>query len=168
MPVWKRVLLGYERFLAALEKFICVILSICILTMVTSVILGVISRNASISLTWINEFSQFSCIWAIYIGLGLGIKYKLLAGVDILSVLIPENWKKLMLTIQNVLILFFLAFFVWSSYPLLNLLYSTGRLSSMMRVPIVYGYLGPVIGSVFAFLFAIDVLIRDLIGREEE
>lgn len=168
MIILKKTLRGYQRFLDLLEKLLGFCLVVGLSTMVGCVVIGVVFRNVTLSITWINELAQFSCIWSIYLGLGLGIKYKLLAGVDIIGALMPPLGKKVLVAIQNLLIIFFLTVFVYSSYPLMNLFYSSGRLSPEMRVPIIYGYLGPVLGSTFALLFAVMVLIRDLAGDEKE
>ncbi len=152
----------YDRFLIILEKIIQIFMVISIILMVSCVVVGIIFRNINNSLVWINELAQFSCIWAVYIGFGLCVKHKLLAGVDIIQGILPPSGKKIMSVTQDVLIIFFLVVFLWSSYPLMNLLITTGRLSPEMRVPVFYGYLGPVLGSAFALLFAIYVFIQDL------
>ena len=162
LNVWR----VYLKFLNILEKILGVCLILGLSTMVLCVLVGVAFRNISFSLTWINELAQYSCVWSIYMGLGLGIKYKLLAGVDILGSFMPATGKKILAVFQNLLIIFFLAVFVFSSYPLLNLFYTSGRLSPEMRVPVLYGYLGPVLGSSFALLFAVMVFVRDLVGDE--
>lgn len=172
MGTFKTILQGYGRLLNGLEKVINFFLVLSLTTMVGCVLIGVAFRNASLSITWINELAQFSCVWAIYIGLGLGIRYKMLAGVDIIGTLMPPLGRKCMVVAQNVLIIFFLLVFVLSSYPLMNLFYTSGRLSPEMRVPIIFGYLGPVLGSSFALLYALEVFVRDLLdipaGRKEE
>ena len=35
-----------------------------------------------------------------------------------------------------------------------------------MRIPIFLGYLGPILGSLFALLFAVMVFVRDLSGDQ--
>lgn len=155
---------NYKKLLEILENVINFIMCTTILIMIISVLANIVLRNARASAPWLSELAQFSCVWAVYIGLGLAIKKKMLAGLDILVLVVKGKGHKVLKVTQDVLMIGFLLAFIVTSKPLIDLLVSSGRSSASMRIPVYIGYLGPLIGSIFALFFAIDLLIRDLIG----
>lgn len=142
-----------------LEKIIEGALSITIFVVLLTVVIGVMTRNINFPIVWLGELGTFSCIWAIYLGMALAYRKDMFPNVDIFHGHISKKTRFYMSISHDILILFFLILVLWSSRVFLSHLKVSGQISPEMRLPMVYAYLGPVIGYIFTSFFCLTSLV---------
>lgn len=152
-----------DRISSRIEKFISVLLFICISVLFLTVVFVVITRNINVPVVWLGELGTFSCIWAIYLGMALAYKKDMFPNVDILPAKITARIGSGLSIIYDILILFFLAAVLWSSRLFLSHLFSSGQISPELRVPMFYAYLGPVVGYICTVFFCLVSLAKKIL-----
>ena len=135
--------------------------------MAFTVVMAVIFRYFLNSpLSWAGEVSVFLLVWISFIGGSLGLKYKSQASVTILIDYLPEAARRVLLIINHILMLLFLAFILYYSYKWV-LSPSVGfQKSTAIQIPMWIPYSAVPVGLTCAAIHLLDNLL-DIIRRED-
>ena len=145
-----------------IERVIKIVLAATIATLFITVVISVTTRNINIPVVWLSELGTFSCIWAIFMGMALAYRQDLFPNVDIFHSLMSTKIRSVLSIVYDVLILLFLFVVLWSSRLFLAHLQTSGQISPELRVPMVFAYLGPVLGYIFTAFFCLTSLVGKL------
>jgi len=95
-----------RRVLHWIEQILNIMIALCIAGMTILIFTNVILRYIFHSgITWAEEMSRFMFIWMVFLGSILVLKEGTHIGVDMLVRRVPENLRKLLLFIGNLIIL---------------------------------------------------------------
>ncbi|MCC8024279.1 MAG: TRAP transporter small permease [Clostridium sp.] len=120
-----------------------------------SVFTGVLGRNINIPVVWLDEVSTYCCIWATFFGFAVASKHEMLSNVDALIHGLSPKMKLFMSIIWTAFGCIFMGIVLWSGKDYIAYAYQAGTLSAQLKIPLVYVYLGPIIGYFFAIFFGI-------------
>ncbi|NQT60397.1 MAG: TRAP transporter small permease subunit [Bacteroidetes bacterium] len=158
----KKLSIMMKKISDFIERIIKVVLAVTIATLFITVVLSVTTRNFNFPVVWLGELGTFSCIWAIFMGMALAYRQDLFPSVDIFHSLISTKTRSVLSVVYDVLILFFLFAVLWSSRIFLAHLQNSGQISPELRLPMIYAYLGPVLGYIFTAFFCLTSLVGKL------
>ena len=162
-----RRLLETMRLCSAVsEKIIKILLTIAMTIVFVTVVFGVLSRNIQTPIVWLNELGTFACIWAVFLGMALAYRYRQFPNVDIWHSHISVRTRRYLEIFYDALALMFITAVLVSSRVFLGHLKSTGQISPELRLPMVYAYLGPVIGYIFTAIMCLTSLLERLSGND--
>jgi TRAP-type C4-dicarboxylate transport system permease small subunit len=119
--------------------------------------------NASAS--WTEETARYSFVWLNMLGASIAVKYKAHVGVDILTVKLSGNAKKIQQSILMLLIITAAAIFVVEGIRLT--LAVTDQLSPAVRIPISLVYLAIPVSGFGMFVHGLCQLAGIVTGQEE-
>jgi C4-dicarboxylate transporter, DctQ subunit len=110
--------------------------------------------------TWINETASILVVWAILLGLSVGLRDNHHISVDIFYVLFPPQIRKAIDMFANVVCILFCIFFVYNGCVLVLHTLESGQVTMDTRIPMwIYYTVVPISGLMFMVRF-IERLIR--------
>ncbi|WP_035286818.1 TRAP transporter small permease [Brevibacillus massiliensis] len=110
--------------------------------------------------TWINETASILVVWAILLGLSVGLRDNHHISVDIFYVLFPPQIRKAIDLFANVACILFCIFFVYNGCVLVLHTLESGQVTMDTRIPMwLYYIVVPISGLMFMVRF-IERLIR--------
>ena len=130
--------------------------------MVFSVLGAVFTRNARISITWMEELARYMHIWFISIGFALALKKGQLAGTEILLKILSRKTAKRIIYLCKSIMLFLCIIVVVGGNEIMFHLIQTRQASPIMRVPIVLVYSGIYLGFALAAVFIVLSIIKNV------
>jgi TRAP-type C4-dicarboxylate transport system permease small subunit len=151
--------------LKTLQDGLCraVMLVIIILTavMVASMCAQVFWRYVlNDSLIWPEEVSRYAFIWASCLGMSVGARRGDLIAIDVLWAGKPKRVRLFISIVARVLSVPLLIVFAWEGWVLIDVV--VGQHAAATNVPVWSVYLALPISSVFALLFVLETLARDI------
>lgn len=153
----------------AVEKVLNVFIGIFVGVLGLSVFAGVLGRNVNIPVVWLDEVSTYCCIWATFFGFAVASKHGMLSNVDAFIHRFSERTKAVMAVFWIAFGCVFMGIVLWSGREYIAYAYQAGTMSAQLRIPLVYVYLGPMIGYIFAVYFGIvDIINRVIAFRSSE
>lgn len=124
-----------------LKKFEQGLTSTLLLVVTFLLFINVVLRTLGLSLDWVEEFARYSIIWMTFIGGSICIYKGAHIGIDsIMGILSKKNQKTLEL-ITIIIALIFTIIFTLKTFNLVSVVFSTGQVSSTIKIPMwaVYG-----------------------------
>lgn len=146
----------------ALEKVINFAASVLLVVITIAVVVQVFGRSFNIPVVWLGELSTYSTIWAVFLGLAIGYKHGLFAQVDIICHVAPKSWTKYLSIFWEIAALVIMGIILWSSRDYIAHVMKSRTLSSELRVPLYYVYMGPITGYIFTSYYCIVNLVDKL------
>ncbi len=152
---------GYRKFLYNLQKAADYVEKIiewmaCALLVVIAfaVVASVFTRNLNIPVVWLGELGAFSFVWVTFLSMALAYRHNLIPSVEIINHLLSgkaAQWLSLLLELISIA---FLAIVMWSASEFMAYLGDSGHISAELRVPMVYVYIGLMLGYIFTLFFS--------------
>ena len=142
---------GTARILEKVAKWIVIV---CILGIVFSILYGIITRNMSVSVTWLEELSRYMQVWFVSVGVALAARIGNLPGTEFIQTLVNDTWKMVIQVSVQVIMLIFSVLMLVFGAPLMRHLIKSGQKTPNLDMPIVFAYLGLYFGF---FLFIVFV-----------
>lgn len=154
-----------EGLAQVLERVARAIVIVCVTGIVLAVLYGIVTRNLSVSVTWLEEMSRYMQVWFVSVGVALAVRIANLPSTEFLQTLVKEKGKRIIqITIQVIMLLFSVAMMVFGA-PLMMHLVKTGQKTPNMKIPIVLAYLGIYFGF-FLFIVFISANIFKILRSE--
>ncbi|MDI6601324.1 MAG: TRAP transporter small permease [Thermoanaerobacteraceae bacterium] len=141
-----------------IEKFSVLFIVLSLVAMTAVTFIQVIFRYVFFySLPWSEEFSRYCLIWLTYIGGSLGLKKGVHVAVEALVINLPYRIKEIFKKISYILLIILSFFLVVYGINLSNS--NMPQLSPSMHIPIGIIYLAIPIGSLFAIIHLLSMLL---------
>lgn len=144
-----------QKIAKYVEKTLNLGSNILMVVLALAVIVGVFTRNINLPIVWLGELGIFSSIWITFFGMALAYRHKMFPNVNFLSLFLPEKADHWLSVIWDVFTIIFVGIVLWSARDFMIYLADSGHVSSEMRIPIIYVYIGPVIGFICTLFFGI-------------
>ena len=151
-----------------IEKIAQWFVAAALAAMLTTVLIGVFTRNMSISITWLEELSRYFQVWFVSIGISLSLRRGELAGTELFVKVLPKKIKRAVLIMTKFLMLGFSIMMLYYGRELLGHLIRTGQRSPNLRIPMYYAYSGIYAGFILIAFFIIVSLFHLVLTQEKE
>lgn len=138
-----------------IEKMIEWVACILLVVLVLAVISSILTRNMNIPIVWLGELGTFSFLWVTFFSMALAYRHNLFPNVDIINRFVAGKGAQLLSLYLELIVMAFLGIVLWSARDFMTYLASSGHVSAEMRIPMVYVYIGPVLGYVLTLFFSI-------------
>ena len=112
------------------------------------------------SLIWPEEVSRYAFIWVSCLGMSVGVRRGDLIAIDVLWAGRPKRARLFISIVARVLTIPLLIVFAWEGWVLIDVV--AGQRAAATNVPVWWVYLALPISSVFAALFILETLARDI------
>lgn len=127
-----------------LEEFL---LMIIVASITIIMLLQIIMRKIfGTPLTWAEELCRYLFLWSGYLGLGYCFKKGINLKIDFLVDKLKEKPKKLLIILNQVILILFLLYIFIASIKTLGGVSELNQRSPALDIPMIYIYLAPVIG----------------------
>lgn len=145
-----------DKILVYILYYLC---AICMFVMATAVTAQVISRYVfSNPYTWTEELGRYTFVWVTFLGMAVGVKHKSHIALDLLEKSFKGISKKILQTLNNLLIATFSVTLIYSGMKLVEL--GLRQTSPSLGLPMEYVYIVIPVSGLLMFYFIISELIR--------
>ena len=100
---------------------------------------------------WPQELARYIMLYITYLGVGFGVRFNGHIRVDIIPQVVPKT-RRVFDIIADILMIIFAIFLLWGGIPKLASLEKSGQVSTALKIPMKYVYMGLEIGWVIALL----------------
>jgi TRAP-type C4-dicarboxylate transport system permease small subunit len=114
---------------------------------------------------WAQELARYSMLYITFIGVSYGLRYDAHIKVDIMASLFPKS-RPVLDVISDIGMLIFAVILVYAGIPKLQSLARSGQVSTAMRIPMVYVYMGLEIGWMMCLLRIAQKYILRLVYKK--
>lgn len=119
------------------------------------------------ALSWSDEVCCYGLAISAFISLPATIRLRRMIRVDTFTVMLSKKIQKWIGILCNVIILGFSGLCVKGSLDLIAVTVKTGQRSPALQIPVAYFYEVMMVCFVLAIIRAVEVLVLDLTGKEE-
>lgn len=119
------------------------------------------------ALSWSDEVCCYGLAISAFISLPATIRLRRMIRVDTFTVMLSKKLQKWIGILCNVIILGFSGLCVKGSLDLIAVTVKTGQRSPALQIPVAYFYEVMMVCFVLAMIRAVEVLVLDLTGKEE-
>ena len=119
------------------------------------------------ALSWSDEVCCYGLAISAFISLPATIRLRRMIRVDTFTVMLSKKLQKWIGILCNVIILGFSGLCVKGSLDLIAVTVKTGQRSPALQIPVAYFYEVMMVCFVLAIIRAVEVLVLDLTGKEE-
>lgn len=119
------------------------------------------------ALSWSDEVCCYGLAVSAFISLPATIRLRRMIRVDTFTVMLSKKLQKWIGIVCNVIILGFSGLCVKGSLDLIAVTVKTGQRSPALQIPVAYFYEVMMVCFVLAIIRAVEVLVLDLTGKEE-
>lgn len=152
-----------------LDKVFRVFLQILVAVMAIIILIQVIFRYFLQSpLSWSEELARFCMIWLTFIGASIALKENSLSRVDLLVEIMPENVKKIIFIITDLIMLLITTMLFKYSVDLIKLPSTLMQKSASLHLPMLFAYIFiPIgLGALILQIIIRCICIFDKTGEE--
>lgn len=150
-----------DKFIVKGLFYACAILMFSMLSIITA---QVLSRYIfSSSLTWSEELGRYIFVWMSFLGMAIGVKHGSHVALDILVKKLTGVSQKLLMLLNNVLVLFFGLCLSYSGFQLVEL--GMKQTSPTLQLPMQYVYMVIPISGVILVYFVLSEIIKMFKGQ---
>ncbi|QPR68104.1 TRAP transporter small permease [Lysinibacillus macroides] len=139
----------------SIEKLIAIILASVLLISLAS---GVLFRTLKSPLFWSDELAIFCLIWMTFIGGSMGLKKNASPSITIVTDLLSQNAKKVVLFVGNLILLVFIGYLLFLAYQWISMPNIKVQTSTAMNIPKLYFYLCIPVSFVFMVIHVFNNL----------
>jgi len=118
-----------------------------------------------VSLPYTEELARYLTIWIAYLGVAVGLKEGIHVSFDLLYNKLSSKGKRLLYIIERILMLYFVLVVLIVGWELLGCI--SNNVSAAMRIPMVWVYSAPWIGSWLILFRLLVQLLGAIFGFEE-
>lgn len=160
MAVWQQSLDGLAKVATAVASVMIVVL----LVIFGWLVYGRYVLNATP--TWVEQAALLMVVWITFLGAAVGVRRKTHLAVDFVRDTLPKPLRSLALLVSSCALLFFGAMLAWQGYDMFE---RTAR----REIPLIgisegWRAVPVVLGGGMIFLFALDDLIAQLLGKAND
>ena len=119
------------------------------------------------ALSWSDEVCCYGLAISAFISLPATIRLRRMIRVDTFTVMLSKKIQKWIGILCNVIILGFSGLCVKGSLDLIAVTVKTGQRSPALQIPVAYFYEVMMVCFVLAIIRAVEVVVLDLTGKEE-
>lgn len=119
-----------------------------------------------ISLPYTEELARYLTIWIAYLGIAVGLKEGIHVSFDLLYDKLSSKGKRLLYIVERIMMLYFILVVLIVGWSLLGRI--SNNVSTAMRIPMVWAYSAPWIGSWLILLRLLVQLLGVIFGFEEQ
>lgn len=119
------------------------------------------------ALSWSDEVCCYGLAISAFVSLPATIRLRRMIRVDTFAVMLSKKLQKWIGIVCNVIILGFSGLCVKGSLDLIAVTVKTGQRSPALQIPVAYFYEVMMVCFVLAIIRAVEVLVLDLTGKEE-
>ena len=119
------------------------------------------------ALSWSDEVCCYGLAISAFVSLPATIRLRRMIRVDTFTVMLSKKLQKWIGIVCNVIILGFSGLCVKGSLDLIAVTVKTGQRSPALQIPVAYFYEVMMVCFVLAIIRAVEVLVLDLTGKEE-
>lgn len=119
------------------------------------------------ALSWSDEICCYGLAISAFFSLPATIRLRRMIRVDTFTVMLSKKFQKWIAMLCNVIILGFSGLCVKGSMDLIAVTLKTGQRSPALQIPVAYFYKVMLVCFVLAIIRAVEVLVLDLTGKEE-
>lgn len=145
-----------------LRKFEKGLTSILLLVVTFLLFTNVVLRTFGFALDWVEEFARYSIIWMTFIGGSICIYEGAHIGIDSITTLLSNKGKKTLELITIVIALIFTVIFTVKTFNLVSVVFSTGQVSSTIKIPMWAVYGAMPVGGVLMIIRYSEEFIKKL------
>jgi TRAP-type C4-dicarboxylate transport system permease small subunit len=118
------------------------------------------------SFPYTEEFARYSTIWITYLGIAVGLKEGIHVSLDLIYTKLSSKVQRLFYIVQRIIMLYFTLVIFIAGWNFLGRISS--NVSTTMRIPMIWAYSAPWIGSWLILLRLLVQLLGAIIGFEEQ
>lgn len=146
-----------------IERIVGGFIASLLLGMSILLFLNVIGRYFfGFSLPWSEELTNYSIIWITFLGSGICVRKKIHVSVDLLFQYISGIPMKVIYMLILIGSLSFVLFMGITGVKLVSGVYSSGQLSTALRIPMYIPYLALPLGGLFMALEFAELIFQEL------
>ena len=119
------------------------------------------------ALSWSDEVCCYGLAISAFVSLPATIRLRRMIRVDTFTVMLSKKLQKWIGIVCNVIILGFSGLCVKGSLDLIAVTVKTGQRSPALQIPVAYFYEVMMVCFVLAIIRAVEVLVLDMTGKEE-
>jgi len=142
--------------------------SILLIFVFLAIVANVVARGAGSSMLWVEEFTGYAAVWAIY----LGLAYTLYEGKHVKVEMIPDKLpplgKKVLAVICALANIIFSVIICWKGIALLTMTWQVQGITQLLRLPIYPFILALPVGMLLFALVALGEGVAAVISPEGE
>lgn len=146
-----------------IERVIGGFIALLLFSMSILLFVNVIGRYfLGFSFPWSEELTNYSIIWITFLGSGICVRKKIHVNVDLLFQYITGVPMKVIYILILIGSLSFVLFMGVTGLKLVNGVYSSGQLSTALRIPMYIPYLALPLGGLFMALEFAELIFKEL------
>lgn len=144
----------------------CIVLALLLCLTFVNVIMRYIMRSP---ITWAEELQMFMFLWIVYLAAGAAFRHSSHVVIEIIVDALPKGPKRIAEIIGFVLSLIVLCYLAIQGNAYYMQMVSTGKISTLLRIPYKYAYAVIPIGNVLMIVSLIYFYVNLLFlkGKEE-
>lgn len=147
-----------DKFIVKVLFYACAILMFSMLAIITAQVLSRYIFGSS--LTWSEELGRYIFVWMSFLGMAIGVKKGAHVALDILLKKLTGVSQKLLMLLNNALVLFFGVCLSYSGFQLFEL--GMKQKSPTLQLPMQFVYIVIPISGIILVYFVISETIRML------
>lgn len=124
--------------------------------MVVFVTAQVIARMFGLSLTFVDELSGYSAVWATLLGIGYALQKGRLVRVDLVTRLVSPRTRDVLTLIGNIACVLFSVIVIWKGSTLIGVSFMAERVTDILLWPV---YLLQVVLPIGFILFGLEAIL---------
>ncbi len=150
------------RFLETVARWIVMSTLVGI---VLCVLHGIVTRNMSVSITFLEELSRYLQVWFVSAGAALALRLSSLPATELVKTLLPAAGKRVLDFCNHCLMLAFVLAMLYFGRTLILHLVRTGQRSPNLGLPMYVAYAGIYVGYAMFAVFILSDLADIWRGR---
>ncbi|SOC11615.1 TRAP-type C4-dicarboxylate transport system permease small subunit [Ureibacillus xyleni] len=148
----------------SIEKVLAILLATVLLV---SLAAGVLFRTLKSPLFWSDELAIFCLIWITFIGGSMGLKQNASPSITIVTDLLPQKAKKIVLALSNFILLVFIGYVLYLAFQWINMPNIMIQTSTAMNMPKLYFYLSIPVSFVFMVIHVLNNVLLSFKAVDE-
>lgn len=129
--------------------------------------INVVLRVFGLSFEWAEEVARYGIAWVTFIGASICVYKGAHIGVDAITMLLPENGKKILSILVQLLAIAFTIIFIQQSINITLRVIDTGQVSSTLELPMSYVYASMPVGGTLMLVRYIQELFYSIKNLKE-
>ena len=147
------------------EKILIFLMGVMLLSVLVQIFYRYIfSHFIHYSLPYTEELARYVSIWIVYLGIAVGLKEGIHISFDLLYKKLSPKGQRQLYVLGRIMMLYFISVILIVGWNLLDRISS--NISSAMRIPMVWAYSAPWIGSWLVLLRLLVQLLDAIFGFE--
>ena len=142
-----------ELILAALVAVLVVFLTIAV----------VVRYVFDIGIAWSDELARILFVWVVFVGFAVAIRHRGNIGVELLLDRLPQAQRRVLILLQDILVLAFSLFFTWQA--VVTVKFSLMQRLPVLQITIAWLYTAVLAAGVLMIIYSVANLVDTLRGR---